>query len=405
MKILQIGTTDKSGGAASISWSIKKVLEKMGHVMPMFVADKKSDAEDVFIIPRKTHRYIQYLFSNDIDLSKTDWIINTKEFKEADIIHFHNLHGWFFNLKTLEKMSKLKPIIWTLHDMWPITPHCAHSFGCEIKNGFYQCPSLNSFPRITWHNEQYLMWRKKNIYKNSNFEIVAPSQWLKDKVKKSLLKDKETHLIYNGINENVFKFEDKDKSKNELGLPTDKRIILFLSDGGKNNSFKGWSFLENVLEKFSGDEGVLFISLGGEDDGYDSKYKNLKHVPKTYDKKVISMFFSASDVFLYPSLADNCPLVILEALACQTPIVTFDTGGIPELVKHLENGYIAKYKDADDLISGINYILNLDNDKIKDMGLRSREEIEKRFTEDIMIHNYLDLYKEILEKYKITNKI
>jgi len=119
--------------------------------MPMFVSEKKSHKTDVFEIPRQIHRYFQILLSNDIDYSKTDWILDTKEFKEADVVHLHNLHSWFFNLKTLEKISKLKPVIWTLHDMWAITPHCAHSYECELKDGFYQCPSLSSYPRIAWH--------------------------------------------------------------------------------------------------------------------------------------------------------------------------------------------------------------------------------------------------------------
>lgn len=395
MKILQIGTIDNVGGAASVSWSIKKGLEKNGHKMPMFVLEKKSNDNDVFMIPRKLHRYFHYILSNDIDLFNTNWILNTKEFKEADIIHIHNLHGWYFNLKTLKKMSKIKHVVWTLHDMWAITPHCAHSYDCELKDGFYQCPSMSSYPRIFWHNEKYLCWRKKNIYKNSNFHIVVPSLWLKDKVEQSVLKDKEINLIYNGIDENVFKILDQSSARKDLNLPLNKKIILFQSDGGKSNGFKGWEFTESVIEAFRNDN-ILFICLGGEESGIDKIHNNLLYVTRTSNKNILAKYFSSADIFLYPSLADNCPLVILEAMACGTPIVTFETGGIPELVKHLENGYIAKYKDSEDLIKGVNYILNLDGNTLLNMRNKSRIKVIEKFSIDKMVDEYEELYKKIV---------
>ncbi|MCX6757181.1 MAG: glycosyltransferase, partial [Candidatus Nomurabacteria bacterium] len=279
MNILQIGTIDNSGGAALISWKIKKALEKFGHKTSTFVASKYSNESNVFVIKRTVHRYFCYLFSNDIDLFRTNWILKTKEFKEADIIHCHNLHGWFFNLKTLEKMSKLKPVIWTLHDMWAITPHCAHSFGGELKNGFYQCPKLNMYPRILWHNEKYLMWRKKNIYNNSDIEIVVPSLWLKHKVENSVLKDKNIHLIYNGIDVNVFKKTNKQITREELNIPQDKKIVLFVSDGGKSNSYKGWVYIEKILEKYERND-VHFICIGGISESYYGQNSNISYVNK-----------------------------------------------------------------------------------------------------------------------------
>jgi glycosyltransferase involved in cell wall biosynthesis len=399
MNILQIGTVDNKGGAASVSWIIKKKLEEKGHRMPMFVSEKKSNSTDVFSIPRRLHRYIHFLFSNDLDLSSTDWIIKTKEFKEADIIHLHNIHGWYFNIKTLQKMSKLKPVVWTLHDMWAITPHCAYSYDCELKNGFFQCPSMKSYPQIFWHAEKYLAWRKKNIYAKSNFSLITPSLWLKNMVEKSILKYKKNDLIYNGVDENIFKISDKTSSRKQLEIPLNKKIILFLSDGGKNNPAKGWLYVESVVKKFN-DDGILFICIGGKENGKDETYNNLLYVSRISNKEILSKYFSASDVFLFPSLADNCPLVILEAMACGLPIVTFNTGGIPELVEHLENGYVAKYKDSEDLIRGINYVLNLEKDQILQITTKSRKKIEGNFTIDIMVSQYETLYRKIIQNFK-----
>ena len=400
MNILQIGTTDKIGGAASISWSLKKRLEKMRYKMPMFVADKKSNEEDVFEIPRKVHKYVQILLSNDIDYSKTDWIINTKEFKEADIVHLHNLHGWFFNLKTLEKISKLKPVVWTLHDMWAITPHCAHSFDCELKKGFYQCPSLNSYPRIAWHNEKYLTRRKRNIYKNSNIEIVVPSLWLKKEVESSVLGDKNIRLIYNGVDINIFKKSDKIESRKELNIPLDKKVILFISDGGKNNPYKGWEYVEKIIKKFKERDDMYFICIGGDNNLLYKQDSNVHYVPKISDPAILAKYYSSADFFLYPSLADSFGLVVAESMSCGTPVLTFETGGILEIVEHKINGYIAKYRDTEDLIIGLEYLLNLSEFEYNIMSDNSIKRIKDNFTEEKMIEKYVELYNSLRIKDK-----
>ncbi len=400
MKILQIGTYDIGGGAAAISWTLKKCLEKAGYSMPMFVSEKKSDDITTRIIPKTFHKYVHYALSNDIDLSRTDWIMDTQEFKEADVIHFHNLHGWFFNLKTLQKMSKLKPTLWTLHDMWAITPHCAHAYDGKLRNGFFQCPAQSAYPRITWPNGKYLAWRKSNIYRDANIHIVVPSKWLLGKVSQSVIKDKPIDLIYNGIDETIFKKYPIFESRDIVNLPHDKKIVLFLSEGGKNNTFKGWGFVENIIQKYKEDGEVIFVCVGGDESGYDATHKNLLYVSKIEDKKTLARYFSAANIFLFPSLADNCPLVVLEAMACEVPIVTFQTGCIPELVTHLENGYIAHYKDADDLLAGVQYILKLDQREIDSISTRSRQKIVSEFTSDNMVAQYDKLYKKIIADFK-----
>ena len=398
MNILQIGTIDKAGGAASISWTIKKSLEILGHNMPMFVSSKYSNDQNVKIIPRTLHRYFSFILANDIDIFKTDWILKTEEFKNADIIHLHNLHGWFFNLKTLEKMCKLKPVIWTLHDMWAITPHCACSFDGELKNGFYQCPSLDLYPRILWHNEKYLMWRKRKIYENSKINIVVPSLWLGNKVENSVLKDKNKYLIYNGINTDIFKRTDKQIVRKELNIGKDKKILLFISDGGKDNKNKGWSHIEKLLIKYKNSNGIHFICIGNILNPENEIHSNITFIPKINDSKLLAKYYSSADIFVYPSLADSFGLVVAESMSCGTPILTFETGGIPEIVEHKKNGYIAKYKDQEDLERGLEYLLKLSEQDISKMSENSIQKVKENFTEEIMIKNYVKLYNELLKK-------
>ena len=197
MNILQINTIDKKGGAAKVASSLKQELGKRGHTTSVFVGRKYSDENNIKLlndahsVSGKIRRKLAYWLANDIDIFSSDHILKTPEFKNADIVHCHNLHSNYFNLVTLEKMATIKPVVWTFHDMWPITAHCAHSFDGKLKkSGFFSCPSLDIYPPIAWHNEKYLENKKAKIYSNSNFHIVTPSKWLAEKIGQSILKDK-----------------------------------------------------------------------------------------------------------------------------------------------------------------------------------------------------------------------
>src|SRR3989344_1436364 len=316
MNVLQINTTDTRGGAARVAYSIKQELEKTGHTTSMFVGQKYSSDPNVHILNNKKsfsgkiRTKMTYWLANDIDIFSSDHILKTEEFKKADIVHCHNLHSNYFGLKTLKKISALKSVVWTFHDMWPITAHCAHSFDGANKNtGFFTCPSLDIYPPIAWHNEKYLEKTKNKIYKKSKFDIVTPSKWLADKVGQSILKDKPLSVIYNGIDTNIFKplRSDLNKLKSDLGLPTDKKIILSVVKK-RDDPWKGWPFIVEIAEQFKDSKDIIFINIGRiAGDG-----SNLLGIPPVSEEEILAKYYSAADILLYPSIADNCPLVVLE---------------------------------------------------------------------------------------------
>ena len=397
MKVLQIGTTDKRGGAAAISWQLKEAMEAKGWKTSMFVADKHSKDPSVKVIPRSfLARVASFLLAND-DFFSTDWILKTPEYKEAGIVHCHNLHGRYFNLKTLSKMAKEKPVIWTLHDEWAITPHCAYTFeGSKIENGFYQCQSKETPPRIFWHNERYLAWRKKFLYKKTPMTIVTPSRWLYDRVKKSVLAEKQIELIYNGIDETVFFPQNREACRELLGLPKEKRIVLVLADGGTGNPWKGWKYARKVAESFISNSEVLFLSVGNE---IQKEEGNIRYLGLVNDPKLLAQYYCAADVLLYTSLADNFPLVILEAMACGLPIVSFDVGGVKEAVLEGENGIIASYLNTDGLVNGLKHMFLLPQNQIAGMKNKCRERVLDRFTSSKMLKQYFELYENVFEKH------
>lgn len=400
MNILQINTLDKKGGAAQVAYSLKQELEKRGNITSMFVSRKYSDDKNIYLLndvrsfSGKVRRKLSYWLANDIDVFASDHILKTEEFKKADIVHCHNLHSNYFNLGTLTKISALKPVVWTFHDMWPITAHCAHAFDGRIKeSGFFACPALDIPPVIAWHNEKYLEKRKTGVYKNSQFNIVTPSKWLAKNVKQSTLKDKPLSVIYNGIDTSIFKPYNQAESRRLLGLPQDKQITLIVAKGGALNPWKGGKYAQEAIKTFIADSRAFFVDLGGNTSHNSPQLKGVSYVD---DQNTLARYYSAADTLLYPALADNCPLVVLEAQACGLPVVSFATGGIPELVDHKMNGYIAEYKNTNDLKVGIEYLLNLSSQETEKMRQYSINKIKAGFTIEKMVNQYLELYRKLL---------
>ena len=390
MKIIHINTTDKKGGAAIVAWNLKKELEFNNHKVTMFVRWKYSKDKNVVHIPKNFGQdFLIYFFANDLKFSKSDWILQTKQFKEADIIHCHNLHSNFFNLSTLIELSKIKPVVWTIHDLWPITGGCTDSFSCRnlIKQHrlFY----------FLWDQTKYLKKGKKEIYsKCQNLNIVAPSNWMYQNLKRSVLKNHPLCSIPNGIDTKIFHKKSKTKSRNKLKLPTNKKIVLFVAVK-REDKLKGWKYVKRATNLFK-QKNVIFLGIG-------SGSKNLKKSENILDREyikdpaVLAEYFSSADLLLSPSLADSFNLVNLEAMACGLPVVAFNTDAIPEIVLHKKNGYIAKYQKLNDLTKGINYILNMPDYQKRQFSNNCIVRVKTLYSLEKMTKNYLNLYEKLLK--------
>lgn len=414
MKILQVNTTDTKGGAALISWELKKSLTKRGHDVSMLVGYKRSsdpNVREIFNTPlnrrlsqvigrnfrSRLQHHLGYWLANDIAFLPGEKISLLPEFKNADVVHAHNLHSLFFNLKALTKLTYQKPFLWTLHDMWPLTGGAAHAFDCpHWTTGGCNCMLPNTLPKMAWNNSRHLWKLKQNIYTNSRLHLVAPSQWLANQIKKSMLANQPLTVIYNGVDTDIFKpIVDKIALRKTLNLPLNKRIILFASKGGSKNPWKGWEYAEKIITYAAKHGDITFICLGGYDNP--SLPANVIAVPYVTDQLRLSQYYAASDMLLYPSIADNCPLTILEAMACGLPVLAFATGGIPELVEHKKNGYVARYRDSDDLIKGFRELLSLSAQEKMAYQLTGRERTLNQFSLTKMVEAYEKLYKTLIK--------
>jgi glycosyltransferase involved in cell wall biosynthesis len=286
------------------------------------------------------------------------------QIKNADIIYIHwVLHG-FMNLKNIRQVIELgKPVIFFLHDMWTITGGCHHSFGCDkYMTHCNNCPMFERKTIIDWASSEFD--KKLKLFSTyNNIYFVTPSKWLYDCAKQSALtKDKPVFYIPNVLDRAMFKPFDKKVAKQILNIDPEEKVIAF-GAVTVTSPYKGWAYLQKALEILKSDPGFDKISVlifGSEHDqvvadAIPFKTKFMGYLKEEYSTMLV---YNAADVFVAPSLAEAFGYTIFEALSCGTPVVAFGTGGIIDQVTSKKNGYLAKYKDSEDLAEGIKYCLN-----------------------------------------------
>lgn len=407
LKIAQISTIDKKGGAAKVAWVLKEGLKARGLGTQMFVGQKLSNDPDVKIITDSildSNTYYKEQGFLYYDINSTFKLSSQKEFLESDVAHLHNLHGNYFNPFALSALTESKPSVWTLHDMQSMTGHCAYSFDCEKwQTGCGNCPHLEAYPSITRDRTAEMWHDKKLIYKESDFELIVPSQWLKNIVEKSILKDKRVHLIYNGIDESIYRPLDKHAIRKMFKIPPNAVIISFVAQGGLIDKRKGGNFILEAYRYFTAKyPNVFFICVGDTSDK--APTERFLQIPFVLDEEKLVQLYCASDIFLFPTLADNCPLVILEVMGCGVPIVSFNTGGIPELIDHGQTGLIAGFKNSEEFIKMTEYLV-ADKAKREEFSAAGRERLLKTFTLDQMVDKHITLYERLAEQGKKENYV
>ena len=311
--------------------------------------------------------------------------------KNADFIYLHWVLGGFMNLSNIEQLAMLgKPILFFMHDMWTITGGCHHSFSCEKYKS--QCYNCQIFPRDKKNDLSAKEFKRKSrLYsKYNNLYFISPSKWLFDCAKQSALtKNKPVFHIPNVLDNTFFKPFDKKTAKRILNINPDEIVISF---GAVSfvSPYKGWDYMLEALKILSQDQKfenstVLIFGSGYKKEIAEEIPFKTKFTGHLADEQSTVLVYNASDVFVAPSLADNLPTTVLESLSCGTPVVGFEVGGIPDMIRHKENGYLAKYKNAGDIVEGIKFCLN---NKIKGYTL-------PEFEPDSIIKKHLQLFDYI----------
>lgn len=345
MKVLIVSTAERTGGGAIAARRLMDALNKNGVQARMLVRDRQTDSPHVFrhgnIVPKVLER-IDLMARLRLPLSDT-WpydtgsfgtnILGTREYQESDIIHLHWINQGMLSLKQLGQMARDgKRIVWTLHDEWPFSgiKHYGGDIGTDT-----DIEDTARFHRL----DDKVSRLKKEIYSSCNIHFVGCSKWITGLARKAMPGNDCTH-INNCIPHDVFHPMDRQEVRRKLNLPPDRKIVMFCSQK-VTDTRKGMKYLDEALQRLP-DVCTVRLGAGG-----------------TYvsDEATMAMMYAAADCFVTPSLQDNLPNTIAEAMSCGTPCVGFDAGGIPEMIHHMQDGYVARYRDAGDLAQGIGYIL------------------------------------------------
>lgn len=416
MKIAILSTFEGYGGAAIAAKRLQKALLKYGETAAMVVQEKTSDDNSIYSF---SATYLGKLFAKiRFALDRFLFIFSEKSkavrfsfstakigvnpnanalIKNADIVHLHWINFGFLSLDSIKKIEQ--PVVWTLHDMWAFTGGCHYSGECE--NYKIHCGNCIQFLKNSSNSDlSNDVWqRKQALFQHKNITFVTCSQWLGDLAKSSsLLKNHKIISIPNPIDISLFK--PNNFGKKSLHLDENKQYILF---GAVNvaDSRKGFIYLKEALnllfEKIQNQPNLPEILIFGKaivDDFLELKLK-VNFLGQLSDQQQIINIYNAATVFVIPSLEENLPNTIMEAMACGTPVVGFEVGGIPEMIEHKNTGYLAKYKSAQDLSDGIFHVLYEADYEL--ISKNSREKVVENYAEEIVAKQYQNLYNSILE--------
>lgn len=411
MKVLLVNTSERTGGAAIACNRLMEALNHNGVKAKMLVRDKQTTSTYAASIPKGIKQKFDFvwergviflhnrlnkkgIFQVDIANTGTD-ITRMKEFQEADIIHLHWTNQGFLSLEGLDKiLHSGKKIVITMHDQWYFTGICHYSSECKRYQSLCtDCPQLKGiFKDIS----QSIFKKKQAMYSSSHITFVGCSQWIADMARLSILtKGQTVTSIPNAIDTNTFSPKDWKLSRRAFGLPEDKKLILFGAQRITDER-KGFKYLVEackiIKEQHPGAASEIgIVVVGGKSEAISNALPlPVFTVPYISEESEMVKLYNAVDIYVTPSLQDNLPNTIVEAMACGIPCVGFRVGGIPEMIDHEANGYVAEYRDANDFAQGILWTLAIEN--YTELSNAARAKALNTYSESAVAKKYIEVY-------------
>ncbi|MBE9012965.1 glycosyltransferase, partial [Pseudanabaenaceae cyanobacterium LEGE 13415] len=339
MQVLHIHQKDIAGGAAIAANRLHQALLQQNIDSRFLVSRKETNSDRVSVIPaasrteKRIQRFTDSFGLTQIHLLSTFKLKHHPVYQSADVINFHNLHDGYFNYLAIAHLTQTKPAVLTLHDMWSITGHCSFSFGCDRwKIGCGHCPDLEIFPPMKRDRTRWEWKLKQWTYKRANLTIVAPSRWLASVARESpLFQHFAVHHIPYGIDTDIYQPLDPKHCRSRLHIPKGKNVLLFvathLQEWRKGGDLL-FAALQQLPESLKAETVLLMLGSGSVPE------IGIETIALGYiqDEALKAIVYSAADLFVFPTRADNLPLVLQESLACGTPMIACDVGGVSDLV-------------------------------------------------------------------------
>lgn len=403
MKILQINTVVNTGSTGKIAEGIGRQLLKLGHKSLIAYGRRtvnKSESS-LITIGSKIDLLIHGLYTRIFDrhgfASKiaTQQLIRDIENFNPDAIGLHNLHGYYLNIEVLFNFLKEfnKPVIWTFHDCWPYTGHCAFYDSIQCKRWqetCFSCPKKNSYPASYFldQSKKNFLDKKKLFNQVNDLHIVSPSHWLNKEVKQSFLNGFPCETIHNGVDLDVFQPMETNMIRGKYPLEN-KKVVL-----GVANIWSKRKGLGDFLKLAEGlPEEYQIILLGLNKKQINQLPKNIIGITRTESVEEMVDLYNTASVFVNPTREDNFPTTNIEALACGTPVITYNTGGSPEAIDE-DTGKVVEKGDVNGLLEAVQYFSETD---IKEISKKCRERAERYFDKEERFKDYVELYEKIVQ--------
>jgi len=330
--------------------------------------------------------------------------------RTPDVLHLHNLHNQYFDVRQLPRLSGAVPTVLTLHDQWIVTGHCAHALDCtRWESGCGHCPHLDTYPSVL-RDATHFNWRRKHrLVAESALHVAVPSMWLFNLVSRSQMAPsfRSLRLIRQGVDLTVFSPGDRVAARARLGLPTnlDRPVVLLLADSLRDGSWKGGAWVREALDRFvdkpHGRRAEL-LAVGSTAGMEWTSALPVRFVGAVHDDATMAACYRAADVFVHPSRFENYPNAIMESIACGTPVVATAVGGVPEQLRalggtsgHEPTGALVPSYDAEALAGAIEQLLSLDVASHVRMRAAAREDAQLRFDAREMVRTYLAWYRQL----------
>ncbi|WP_300792660.1 glycosyltransferase [uncultured Bacteroides sp.] len=400
MRVLLINITNGRGSTGKIVSSIARILQETGNEAYIGYGYFDSKERNTYCIKGYGINTLRWAILKSritgymgFDSKRaTEAFLNWVNEIKPDVIHLHNIHTGYVNIELLFSYIKRKkiPVVWTLHDCWPFTGRCSHFVNANCykwKTGCYACQDKNTFPKTYYFDHSKKMYElKKEIFTGvDNMLLVTPSNWLKMFVEQSFLKEYKCLTIHNGVNTNVFKPNNENKIRIRYSLDKYEGIVISVASSWSNR--KGLHLIYKLADDM---KSYKFIIVGLNYKQLESCPKNIIGIGRLSNQNELAEFYSAADVFINCTLADNFPTVNLEALACNIPVVTFNTGGSPEGVPS-GAGFVVPQNDLSSMEKKIKELVAHKTER------NYREYAIKYFDERTLFLEYIKLYKKVLE--------
>ena len=410
MKILYLNTTYTGGGAERVTRQIFEGMKKRGHeVFEIVCYNRKGMIADSHVhvlyagMPGKILQRIQTRNRSNENMTipyALYYILHFIKENGIDIVHLNNPHDSFLGIHDIRTIAERIPMIWTLHDLWALTGHCAVPLECgdEWKNGCVKCRWLDSYPRLRRDVSHKLYEEKRTALKGAGIYFVTPSQWLKEQVKLSYLKDEPCSCIFNSLDPETWHALRKDMVRLKYGLKTDKIILGFVA-ADLENPTKGMQYLLDALQRM--DSQRWFLTIAGKiDEDVRTRIRSFEYREFGYisDQERMNEFYALADVVVNPSLYETFGLVNLEALASGTPVIAFHVCAAPEILDPRVGWCLETI--SEEALRGILTELSGRPEEIKGKSRACHEYVEQHFNESRMLDQYEDLYRLVKSRQK-----